>query len=181
MGAIGFREAGSGDAAALGALHVASWRETYAGLLPGALLDGLSAEARADMWSAVLDDPAAFGGTAIVVATSGGRIVGFGACGGQRDEALKAQGFAGEIGALYVLRLHQRSGVGGSLMSRMAGKLLDQGRRAAALWVLRENLPARTFYERLGGVPVGDRKAGLEGTMLRETAYGWSDLTPLVR
>ena len=117
-------------AAALGELHVASWRESYAGLLPDRLLDGLSAEARSAMWSAVLSDPAAFGGTTVFVAESAGEIVGFGTCGSQRDEAQKGEGFDGEIGALYVLRSHQRAGVGHALMRLMSRKLLDDGHRA---------------------------------------------------
>ena len=181
MGAISFREAKSSDAAALGKLHVASWRESYAGLLPDHLLDGLSADARSAMWSAILSDPAMFGGTTVFVAESEGEIVGFGACGSQRDEALKGKGFDGEIGAIYVLRSHQRAGLGNSLMSLMSRKLLDEGRRAAALWVLRENLPARTFYECLGGVVVGERNDEESGTMLAEVAYGWSELSALVR
>jgi ribosomal protein S18 acetylase RimI-like enzyme len=178
---IRFREAKPGDAGALGTLHVASWRESYAGLLPEALLAGLSADARAALWGAVLEDPAAFGGAAVLVAESAGGIVGFGACGGQRDEALTGDGFDGEVGAVYVLRSHQRAGVGQSLMRLMARRLLDQGRRGAALWVLRENIAARAFYERLGGAVVAERKAEESGAVLTEVAYGWSDLSALVR
>lgn len=160
---------------------MASWRETYAGLLPDYLLDDLSAEERSDMWSALLDDPARFGGTAIFVAESGEQIVGFGACGAQRDAALNEQGFGGEVGAIYVRRSHQHAGVGKSLMSLMARKLLDQTRIAATLWVLRENISARTFYEGLGGVLVGEREEEQSGTKLTEVAYGWCDLSSLVR
>lgn len=181
MDAISFREAKSSDAAALGKLHVASWRESYAEILPAHLLDGLSTDARSAMWSAILSDPATFGGMAIFVAESEGEIVGFGACGCQRDEALKKEGFDGEVGAIYVLRSHQRASVGSSLMRLMTRKLLDEGRRAAALWVLRENVAARTFYERLGGAVVGERIDEESGTMLVEVAYGWSDLSTLVR
>ena len=181
MDAISFREAKSGDAAALGRLHVASWRETYAGLFPRQLLDGLSAEARSAMWSAILDDPAASGGAAVFVAESEGRIVGFGACGDQRDEALKERGFDGEVGAIYVLRSHQRAGAGRTLMSLMARNLLDRGRTAATLWVLRENASARSFYERLGGALAGEKADEQSGAMVTEVAYGWSDLSLLVR
>lgn len=181
MDAISFREAKSGDAVALGLLHVASWRETYAGLLPGQLLDGLSAEARSAMWRAILDDPAAHGGAAAFVAEGEGGIVGFGACGDQRDEALRERGFDGEIGAIYVLQSHQRAGVGGALMRLMAQNLLDRGRTAATLWVLRENASARLFYERLGGAPAGERADGQSGAMVTEMAYCWSDLSRLAR
>jgi ribosomal protein S18 acetylase RimI-like enzyme len=177
--AVGFREATAEDAAALGRLHVASWRESYAGLLPGDLLAGLSAEARAAMWSAVLGDPAAFNETAVFVAERGDEMVGFAACGGQRDEGLQADGFTGEFGAIYVLGSHQRHGVGGSLMRLMSRRLLDHGRTAAALWVLRENVPARAFYERIGGALVGERRLDEYGTPLTEVAYGWRDLAAL--
>jgi ribosomal protein S18 acetylase RimI-like enzyme len=175
MAAISFRQATSSDAAAIGALHVASWRETYAGILPDDVLNGLSADERSDMWRDVLNDPAMFGGAAVFVAEGDAEIVGFGACGGQRDEGLKEQGFAGEIGAIYVLRSHQRAGVGKALISLMAGKLIDQGRSAASLWVLRDNLGARSFYERLGGALVGERVEEQSGVMLAEVAYGWND------
>ena len=181
MDAVSFRGAKSGDAAALGLLHVSSWRETYAGLLPGQLLDGLSAEARSAMWSAILDDPAAHGGAAVFVAESGGGIVAFGACGDQRDEALRERGFDGEFGAIYVLQSHQRAGVGSALMSLMARNLLGRGRTAAILWVLRENASARSFYERLGGAPAGEKADEQSGVMVAEVAYGWSDLSLLVR
>ena len=178
MDAISYRQADADDAPAIGAMHVASWRETYARLLPDELLNGLSTEARSAMWSATLSDPNS--GTAVFLAESGGAIVGFGACGGQRDEALRDQGFDGEIGAVYVLKSHQRAGLGRALMSLIARKLLDQGRSAACLWVLRENTSARRFYERLGGTVLGERVDEQSGIALREVAYGWSDLTSLV-
>ena len=40
---IAIRRARASDAAAIGALHVAVWRSTYAGILPDAYLAGLSA------------------------------------------------------------------------------------------------------------------------------------------
>lgn len=177
---MNFRKAAPADAVALGALHVASWHETYAGLLPPAFLDGLSADTRAAVWSAVLADPAAYGTIALYLAERDGETVGFGACGPQRDEALKARGFTGEIGAVYVLRAGQRAGVGGTLMRLMAEALLECKHKAASLWVLRENRPARLFYERLGGVPAGERTEHRDGVTLTEIAYGWSDLRALI-
>jgi len=169
-----FREARPDDSAALGAVHVTSWRETYAGIVPEQLLAGLSEDERAAMWRTVLENPAL---GSVFVAEAEGEIVGFGACGAQRDVELKSLGYEGEIGAIYVLRSHQGSGLGASLMRLMATRLLDKGRTAASLWVLSDNLPARAFYERLGGVLVGERLE--EQTGLSEVAYGWSDLEAL--
>ena len=44
------RWATADDAAAIAAVHIASWRAAYRGLLPDAVLDSLSLEARTDHW-----------------------------------------------------------------------------------------------------------------------------------
>ena len=62
----------------------------------------------------------------------------------------------------------------------MASRLLEQSRKAATLWVLRDNAGARRFYERLGGKLVGERADEQSGVTLVELAYGWSDLSSLV-
>jgi len=177
--ALSFRTPVADDAPSLGALHVATWRETYAGLLPQPFLDSLSIEERTGTWRAVIEDPAVHGATALFLAESGGRLVGFAACSDQRDEALKTRGYDGEFGAVYVLQGFQRHGIGRALMGLMARDLLDRGRRAASLWVLRENQPARVFYERLGGVEEGEKSDERPALTLHEVAYGWTDLTRL--
>lgn len=181
MNAIRLRRAIPSDAPALGAVHVASWHETYTGMLPDEMLASLSVEARTAMWTKILDDPAAFGGTAVYVAEDHGRVVGFGSCGQQRDESLLGLGFGGEISAIYVLRPHQRLNVGCSIMSMMAQALLEYGCTAATLWVLQDNVKARGFYERLGGVVISEKKDERPNTILFELAYGWRDLSLLVR
>lgn len=181
MDAMRFRQADVTDADAIGSLHVVSWRETYRGILPEKLLDGLSTEARSAMWRTVLNGSANWDGTNIFVAEIGRDIVGFGACGGQRDRELRKQGFDGEIGAIYVLESQQRAGVGQGLMRLMARSLLGRGRKAASLWVVRENVGARSFYEKLGGTLLGEKIDDLPGASLVEVAYGWSDLGPLAR
>lgn len=181
VNAIKLREAIQTDAAAIGSLHVASWHQTYTGIIPDDMLAGLSVEAQTAMWSKILSDPAAFGGTAVFVAEDGGRIVGFGSCGQQRDQTLADAGFGGEVGAMYVLRSHQNRGVGRLIMAAMSQFLSGLGHKAASLWVLRENTRARTFYEGLGGEIVGEKREEQPEATLIEVAYGWRDLSRLVR
>jgi ribosomal protein S18 acetylase RimI-like enzyme len=178
--AIKLRQATRADAAAIGALHVASWHETYTGLIPGEMLAGLSVEMRTAMWRRILGDPDAFGGAVVFVAEDGGRVIGFGSCGRQRDTILVDAGFGGEIGAIYVLRSNQNRGAGRSIMAMMAKSLSGLGHEAASLWVLRENAPARNFYEGLGGEIVGEKTDERPEATLVEVAYGWRDLSRLV-
>jgi GNAT superfamily N-acetyltransferase len=56
---------------------------------------------------------------------------------------------------LYVLPEQWRRGVGATLMQAGMQELRDLGMREAILWVLRDNLRARRFYEQLGWTPDG--------------------------
>jgi ribosomal protein S18 acetylase RimI-like enzyme len=181
LSAISLRQATRPDAVALGSLHVASWRETYAGILPDEMLAGLSVESRTAMWSGLFDDPDRSRTMMVLAAEDGDRMIGFGACGRQRDEALSEAGFDGEIGAIYILRSHQRRGVGRALMAAMSEALSGMGHGAASLWVVRENALARAFYEALGGEIVGEKRIEPPGGALVELAYGWRELPRLSR
>ncbi|GJE09997.1 GNAT family N-acetyltransferase [Methylobacterium longum] len=179
VGAVTVRRAAPEDAAAIAAIHVAAWHETYAGLLPDAMISALTVEVRQAWWAQLLSNPPATPGGAAYVAERGGRPVGFGTCNAQRSAVLAAAGFDGEISSLYVLRASQGRGVGPALMARMATRLQRAEYRAAGLWVLRENAVGRGFYESVGGTQL-DGDAGLRALgRFTEVAYGWPDLATL--
>ncbi|OYY89277.1 MAG: hypothetical protein B7Y45_12995 [Sphingomonas sp. 28-66-16] len=165
------------DSVPLGAIHVAAWREAYAGLLPASRLAALDARERAAMWQGAIASGTARG---VYVAEDRGVMIGFGACGHQRTPSLIGLGFSGEVTALYVLRAGQRRGAGRLLMRAMARRLIAEGERSLGLWVLRDNLPARRFYERLEGVVIASRGDWAATGEEAETAYGWRDLTRLM-
>ncbi|SFL37247.1 GNAT family N-acetyltransferase [Methylobacterium pseudosasicola] len=179
MEAVTIRPAGLDDAPAIAAIHVAAWLETYAGLLPAAMIAALTVEMRLAAWTRILGDPAS--GTTVAVAEGPAGLVGFGSCGAQRSAELAADGFDGEVSAIYVLRAAQRRGTGSALMAALAAHLRQSGHRAASLWVLHDNVSARQFYERLGGSVVGERAERREQATLMEVAYGWRDLAALQR
>lgn len=173
-GGVAVRQALPADAAAIGAVHVQCWRESYTGLLPDTEIRRWTADGRTRMWRRAIIDGTARG---IYVAELGERIIGFGACADQRAPDLHARGFTGEVTALYVLRASQRHGAGRRLMAAMARRLIAEGDRAMALWVLAGNDSACGFYEAMGGRDVG---RALDKDLAREEiAYGWTDLAAL--
>lgn len=177
--AAAIRVATLDDAAEIGRVHVAAWRETYGGLLPPAIIDGQSGDKRARMWEQVLRTPSRHHTTAVFVAETEAGIIGFGSCGRQRTAPLKYRGHGGEISTLYVLRAFQRRRIGTELMRTLAGALRSEGIRSMSLWVLRENDGARHFYKRLGGTLAGVREETLGRTVLSEVAYHWPALAPI--
>jgi ribosomal protein S18 acetylase RimI-like enzyme len=169
------------DAHGLAVMHIASWHETYTGLLPDKMLSALSVESRAAAWAKIMQEPATERSTVVHLAEHQGAIIGFGSCGAQRTESLKAKGYDGEVSGIYVLREFQKRKVGIHLFRAMSSDLIGRGFSAAALWVLRDNVRARRFYEHLDGKVIGEREDVRDGTILIELAYGWSDLKQLDR
>ena len=168
------RPARLADAERIGDIHVAAWRETYAGLMPPARLAALNVAERAAMWRRQLASGTARG---IAIAELDGLIVGFASCAKQRTAELAAAGYASEVTAIYVLRAGQGRGAGRLLMQAMARRLIAEGYRSMALWMLATNTPARGFYERLGGTIVAERVE--DG--VPEVAYGWRDVASLIK
>ena len=164
-----------GDAPVIAKLHVASWRETYPGIVPEAYLAQLDVQSRTEFWRGFLDSHAADNRT-FIAAGPGSDPVGFAHCGPQPADGLH---FAGEIKAIYNLRQAQRRGLGTELMAEMARALAAAGMNSTSLWVARAN-PATAFYERLGGVVVaqGEEKRG--GVVIPNDAYGWETLEGLI-
>lgn len=167
------RRATLADAAALAHVHEITWRETYIGLMSEQMLDALTADARTEAWRRILSGETGYLSTTYVAERSG-KFVAFGSCGEQRDPDFAAAGYAGEFAAIYVLRSDQRRGVGKRLMSAMMRDLADRGLTSFTLWVPRENIPARSLYEQLGGKLLGERKDPREQGTLVEVAYGWA-------
>jgi ribosomal protein S18 acetylase RimI-like enzyme len=169
------------DAHALAVMHIASWHETYTGLLPDKILSSLSVESRAAAWPKILLEPATTHSTVVFLAEYQETIIGFGSCGAQRTESLEAKGYDGEISGVYVLREFQKRKIGTQLFRSMSSDLIRRGFSAAALWVLRDNLRARHFYEHLGAKVIAEREDVRDGTVLVELAYGWPDVNELHR
>ncbi len=164
------RPARDEDASAIGRIHVETWRDTYAGILPDRVLVEMSSGMESSQWARVLGS----GRDHVVVAESDrAGVVGFGSCGKARAGAL---GFEGEVYTLYVLPDHQGQGIGRLLLTELFKKLQADGYRSALIWVLQEN-PAGFFYEAMGGRPAASRTERLWGADVAERAYGWDALT----
>ncbi len=156
------------DAPAIAAVHVASRRVAYAGLLPEAEVGGDDEPARAGRWRGYLE---AGGGAA--VALVGDRIVGFVSWSHQRNDALARRGYSGEVGALYVSPGSQRQGLGRRLLAWALDALRAEGHAAASLEAFAGNARARAFYEAMGGMLLAEWDEERGGRSLGVVAYGW--------
>lgn len=138
------------DCDELGRVHMAVWRDAYAGIMPADYLAGLSEARSADRWREQLSRVDDAGSRTLVVVDRQDRLAGFGSAGPSRDEDAPTDW------ELYVVNLlPDARGTG------VADRLLDEllGDRDATLWVVEANARARAFYSRRGFVDEGGRSA----------------------
>ena len=174
------------DADAIAALHVASWRDAYRGIIPDSVLDGPLLDERQPMWRQVLSlSPV---GRQVLVATARPeagtetppRLLGFTSAGRTRGKWTTEGRFDAEIYTLYVGQADRGRQVGCRLMASVGMRLQLFGHDSVMLWVLADNAPARAFYERLGGTLVGQREERFGGALLYEAGYGWPAIDTLL-
>lgn len=171
------RRASSGDAIGLARVHVAAWRDTYAGVLPNRYLIDMSPNEHAGRWRRFLSRHDRSHGTFVAEDPCEG-IVGYGSCGPNRSSDLP--GIGGEVHALYVDPEAQSQGLGRQLMAAMTDDLLTRRHRSLCVWVLSDN-PSRWFYAHMGGRLTAQEKIQFAGTDLLQLAYVWPDLPSLLR
>ncbi len=167
---IRIRDAVEADVEGIARAHVQGWRESYKDLLAPEALAGMSVEERIRLWQGAFThpDPKA---RLLVAEAEDGEIVGFARGGPLRVKASDLLAAETEIYAVYLLDKVKRQGLGRRLMAGVFEHLAAQGFRSAGLWVLRENLPARRFYEALGGRPGPEQSFDLRGQTVTEVAY----------
>ena len=166
--------AGPDDALALAETHVGAWRETYLGMIADSYLDrmNLAAHARRFHGQLIARDEhsltlAAAGRDGIVAYVGGG------------PSRIRRRGEA-EIHTLYVRRRAQGRGLGRRLLIAAATAFADMGATALLISTLRDNGPARRFYEHLGGHAQSPRQEPGPGGLVYEVSYVWTDIKTLI-
>lgn len=170
------RAAGADDADRIAALHVASWRATYRGMLADAYLDGpIEAERRA-FWTERLRHPRPDLLTLVAEPTPVAPLVGF-VCVLRRHDAR----WGTLIDNLHVDPARKGAGLGRRLMATLASQLVADGEAGPVhLFVLRANHAAAAFYARLGGEEVEQLiKTEPDGSPLAVSRIAWPSAAAL--
>ena len=166
------RVANVADAAGIAAVHVASWRQAYSGLIPQHYLDSLSVQDRTQGWERILSQPP-LPGVATLVAELGRGIIGFASIGPSRDD--DAEPGTQELWGIYLHPDHWGAGHGHTLHAQAVAGLRATGSTVTAeatLWVLAGNKRARRFYEQHAWSVDGAEKTDWRGDVrLDEVRY----------
>lgn len=163
------------DVAVVAALHVASWRSAYRGLMADEYLDARAPADRLAHWAQRLEHPGA--DTAGVIAERRGEPVGFAFLFGNADPH-----FGTLLDNLHVRPELRGAGMGPRLLAHAAGVIAARGwARGLHLWVFEANLGARRFYERHGAVAAECLPlTTADGSTNPTVRYVWADATTLL-
>jgi L-amino acid N-acyltransferase YncA len=158
------REAMPQDLAALAALHVKTWAETYWNVK-----NPPSYEIREQQWREQFKarDDSWF---CFVVLNQKGELIGFAK--GTSDISDEPPDRSGVLSKIYLLREYQRLGLGRRLLGHVARKFLSQGIDTMVLFGVPQN-PSCAFHEALGGERLFAENGEFHG------GYRWPDLQKL--
>ncbi len=160
------RKALADDAPSIGLVQVESWRKTYRGIIPDSYLARLDDEERSAVWKQELEAGQMF----VFVIEDQWGIFGFISGGAIREPI---EGYDCELYAIYLMPARQRHGLGQELALTLREALLMNGFSSMVVWVLEQNLPGVSFYQRIGGLQIAQKSIEIGGAALSELAFGW--------
>ena len=132
------------DAAAVANLHLIASRSLYDGVVPEAHWQATPMAKRVTFWKEAIE----YGEPQVMVATSGGEIVGF--VGFDRSRDPKSKNTTGELWALYVDPDHLGQGVGLALWDAAREGLQDEDCTDVTVWVPLASAQALRFFDAAG-------------------------------
>ncbi|MER6089960.1 GNAT family N-acetyltransferase [Streptomyces bluensis] len=162
------REMTLADCRAVAEIRIGGWRTAYAGMIPQAYLDRLDVDADAERRRGHLEKRNAE--VVNLVAERHGGVVGWACHGPYREGEVRTDD--AELYAVYVRPGHFSTGVGRALLRESAQRCAIAGHERMLLWVLKDNVRARRFYESHGFTPDGaEEPFEVDGVAVPEVRY----------
>ncbi|MFI6729080.1 GNAT family N-acetyltransferase [Streptomyces sp. R-74717] len=156
------------DCEAVARVRVRGWQAAYAGLMPQSHLDAMHIAEDTERRRGFFAEGNQV--VNVVAERAGLGVIGWACYGPYRENGRRPA--RGELYAIYVLPEQIGTGAGRALMAQMLTRATADGFPDLALWVLKENAPARRFYERSGFLPDGaEEPFEVDGVLVPEVRY----------
>ena len=147
--------------------HIKCWQAAYKGIIPDENLSNMLTNME-QIVEKTRQNICKSSGDEFSIITLDGKIIGKLGYGHCRDED-KIN--AGEIYAIYLLPEYWDKGYGRQMMEYILSNLKNMGFHEVVIWVLKENIRARIFYEKFGFQFDGSTKEIIIGKPLVEVRY----------
>lgn len=149
-----------------------AWQAAYRGIVPDAILDGMSIDSRRELWIRAIGRASSERSedARIWVVEEDGVVRGFAASRPSRDE--DAAPGTGEVNSIYLAPEAWGRGLGQALLERSTEDLRARGFAPLILWVIEANTRGRRFYELAGWRADGARQPiDFDGELVDEIRY----------
>lgn len=155
------------DAFEVEKLRIKCWQNHFSGILDKNFLESLDPEksykARQMAISSQKD--------VNLVAIFDGKIIALSDGGEKRPQ--QGNLIEGEIYSLYVDEQFRKKGIGSLLFQKQCDLLQQRGFEKVLLWVLKENVSARNFYNKLNGLLGEEKYFNIGGKNYLQVVYQW--------
>ena len=149
-------------------IRVRGWQSAYRGLIPQSYLDGMSVARDAERHRTRFGQ--GDGSVVNLVAERDGEVMGWACHGPYRDGEVRTAD--AELYAVYVDPRRYGTGIGHALLLETLRSRTAVGHDRMYLWVLRDNVRARRFYERAGFDADGiEEPFEADGVLVPEVRY----------
>lgn len=138
------RKAAVSDCRRLSVLKREVWETTYRGIYPDEMLDRYDYLKHEEKFQVILENP----DISLFAAEDEGSLIGYMSCG---SPMRSFRNYRFEIGLLYLKKEYQGHGIGKKLFETGVSELQKCGAREFFVSCNKFNLPARHFYEKIGG------------------------------
>jgi len=149
------------DRDAIAALHVQAWEETYPGLVPPGEFERRNLDQRLEIWGNILK-------SGMPVSYLPG--VGFAHMGPNRVVE-RRNDYPRELFSFYTLMHAHGTGAAQALLAHALG--VEFAPFTAS--VLKGNARATAFYEKIGGLRLGETFEEVDGWTMTDIVFGWSE------
>ena len=148
-------------------IQIKGWQTAYRGIIDDEYLDSLNAEEKK------VKRKRDFNKSPFVVAVLDGEIVGF--CRYLYEVVSNdGEGYDSEVMALYVKPNLKGKGIGRRIFEYVRNDLLNHGKKKMILWCLKDNMPSRAFYEKMGGKIVAEHGIEIGSKIYPEVGFGYT-------
>jgi len=162
---VKIRPATNRDLPDIASLHIQSWRDAYAGVLPASFLNEPLEQEFTSYWRDIAIQP-----QDVVLVAESAYLCGFIAVWCRPTPY---------IDNLHVNPSLRSKNIGTTLLTSAADVLLAQGHTTGYLWVFESNQKAVRFYERMGGIITEKSPQDIFGYSIPSLKIEWKDLTAI--
>lgn len=150
------RRAAYGDAEAIAAVRIASWQEGYRGIAPQEKLDSMDVAASTKQWRGWLAQAHALP-KKVFVGVVAGQVLGVSSYGPADSDCQGSCGVrCAQLNLMYVHPQAWSGGVGSAMLGTCMADMVRCGFIWGYLWVARDSVRSRGFYQKHGWSPTGE-------------------------